>query len=386
MTMLVCLLERRVTWLQLLVNWTCSLVGNWLGALFAAYFLSYLPGALSGPDQLHYLEVKATEKTAHNFGECFLLGVGCNTYVCLAVWFVIASDEAAGKIIAMWFPIVAFCVAGYEHIVANFFTLQCALLYGVAPGVGTVIVKNFLPTLLGNIVGGCGLVGAVYWFNFYPTVCYVPEPICALPSEGPAQSAGRQVITDLFNRDGHRTSLLGATSSVDPKNCSSAIAGAALQRPFSTTVTSLQENASKTQNGPVTLHSLLTPSGPQSDIQAGGEATEEIVLPRTSFGGEYAWRPPTATGGKPNKHPIGSGGSMSCRVAGLQEQPSASFVSKVSGGTERTGAGGNGEAGGATEGPSEQASNPAARLTVPSPGSTHFHVAGPTDTPTPAEQ
>lgn len=102
MTMLVCLLERRITWLQLVVNWCCSLVGNWLGALFAAYFLSYLPGALSSPDQLHYLEVKAIEKTSHNFGKCFLLGVGCNTYVCLAVWFVIASDEAAGKIIAMW--------------------------------------------------------------------------------------------------------------------------------------------------------------------------------------------------------------------------------------------------------------------------------------------
>ncbi|XP_026190069.1 uncharacterized protein LOC34619862 [Cyclospora cayetanensis] len=112
MTMLVCILEKRIKAYNLLLNWLASLL----------------------------------------------------------VWFVIATDDGAGKILALWFPILAFCVGGYEHIIANFYTLQAALMAGAPVSVGDVIVKNFIPTLLGNLVGGCCLIGAVYWYNFYPTV------------------------------------------------------------------------------------------------------------------------------------------------------------------------------------------------------------------------
>lgn len=47
---------------------------------------------------------------------------------------------------------MAFCVGGYEHIIANFYTLQTALIAGAPVSVGKVIVSNFIPTLLGNLV------------------------------------------------------------------------------------------------------------------------------------------------------------------------------------------------------------------------------------------
>eukprot|EP00920_Eleutheroschizon_duboscqi_P011916 GHVT01028483.1.p1 GENE.GHVT01028483.1~~GHVT01028483.1.p1 ORF type:complete len:418 (-),score=52.77 GHVT01028483.1:918-2171(-) len=170
MTMLICLFERRATFLQLLRVWTCSLVGNFCGALFAAYFLSYLPNSLSSHTYLEFMYKTATGKTTMGWGETFLRGVGCNMFVCLAVWFVTACDDGAGKILATWGPIVCFVMAGYEHIVANFYTIPAAMMYGAPVTVGNCILYNFLPVLLGNVVGGAGLIGSVYWYNFYPVL------------------------------------------------------------------------------------------------------------------------------------------------------------------------------------------------------------------------
>ncbi|KFG62908.1 formate/nitrite transporter protein [Toxoplasma gondii RUB] len=172
MTMLICYFQKRVTMLQLGVNWLGSLAGNWLGALFGAYFLSYLTGALGDEHVRQFLFRTCVNKISYGWGECFLRGVGCNTFVCLAVWAVIASENVAGKVLVMWFPIVAFCVGGYEHIIANMYTLQAGLMAGAPVAILDVIAFNFLPTLLGNIVGGCLLVGAVYAYNFYPTLSY----------------------------------------------------------------------------------------------------------------------------------------------------------------------------------------------------------------------
>lgn len=47
---------------------------------------------------------------------------------------------------------MAFCVGGYEHIIANMYTLQAGLMLGAPVSISDVVVFNFLPTLLGNIV------------------------------------------------------------------------------------------------------------------------------------------------------------------------------------------------------------------------------------------
>lgn len=39
--------------------------------------------------------------------------------VCIALVMGIAARDAAGKIMALWFPVVVFVLSGYEHCVAN---------------------------------------------------------------------------------------------------------------------------------------------------------------------------------------------------------------------------------------------------------------------------
>ncbi|KEP59805.1 UNVERIFIED_CONTAM: formate/nitrite transporter protein [Hammondia hammondi] len=317
MTMLVCLLERRVTALQLCINWICSLVGNWAGALFAAYFLSYLPGVLQDPDHLHYLKDVATHKTDHSFLQCFFLAVGCNTFVCLAVWFVIASDDAAGKIMSMWFPIVSFCVAGYEHIIANFYTLQCALMHGVGPGVGTVIVKNFIPTLLGNIVGGCGLVGAVYWYNFYPTMCVVQEARQPLAlSENPPPST-RQVVADLFSLRARDCPTVGVSASAPDAATNAGCSAFDPPGPPGNALLAAGKHISNLSAGG---------HGAPAEANLGAACEDCLLVPRASFGGEYC-PPQQGEAGwcRPSRAAVGSGGVL-CRVtspAALEAVPNS---------------------------------------------------------------
>lgn len=109
----------------------------------------------------------------------FTSGVLCNMLVCLAILMALAARDAAGKMLAVFFPIFAFVISGYEHCVANMYYIFMGILaktnadyvqaakelYGYTDGdlnkltvVGSL--KNFVPVTLGNIVGGAILIGA----------------------------------------------------------------------------------------------------------------------------------------------------------------------------------------------------------------------------------
>jgi formate transporter len=53
------------------------------------------------------------------WGQIFLKGIAANTMVCMAYMLGLACRGAAGKMFALWFPIVMFVLCGFEHSVAN---------------------------------------------------------------------------------------------------------------------------------------------------------------------------------------------------------------------------------------------------------------------------
>jgi formate/nitrite transporter len=103
----------------------------------------------------------------------FFKGILCNVLVCAAVWLAYAGRSVTDKIIAVILPVSAFIAAGFEHCVANMYFLPLAWLLvqtGHAPPNFDVsfitisgIIHNLVPVTLGNIVGGAGFVGAIYW-------------------------------------------------------------------------------------------------------------------------------------------------------------------------------------------------------------------------------
>ena len=89
----------------------------------------------------------------------FIKGIGANWLVALAMWLAYAAKDVSGKLLGIWFPIMAFVAMGFEHSVANMFFIPTAIFYGAPITWADFILNNLIPATLGNIVGGSILVG-----------------------------------------------------------------------------------------------------------------------------------------------------------------------------------------------------------------------------------
>lgn len=121
----------------------------------------------------------ALGKVNLSFLSAFLSGLLCNFFVCIAVLMAAAAKDIAGKALAIFFPIMAFVVSGYEHCVANMYYIPAGIfaasseVYASAAETafgytasqlealtwGNFLIRNLLPVTLGNIVGGMVFVG-----------------------------------------------------------------------------------------------------------------------------------------------------------------------------------------------------------------------------------
>ena len=159
---------------EMLRNWVIVYFGNLAGALGLVFlvFFSHHLDMNGGRIGLSILNT-AAGKIQPDFMTLFFKGILCNLLVCLAVWLAYAGRSVTDKILALMLPVSAFIAAGFEHCVANMYFLPLAWLWvqtGHAPEnfdtsliTMSGIVHNLIPVTLGNIVGGAGLVGAVYW-------------------------------------------------------------------------------------------------------------------------------------------------------------------------------------------------------------------------------
>ncbi len=158
----------------MLLNWVIVWLGNLVGAL-GLIVLVYFSHHLDMNDGRIGLSVlnTAAGKIQPDMLTLFVKGILCNVLVCAAVWLAYAGRSVTDKIVALILPISAFIAAGFEHCVANMYFLPMAWLLvqtGHAPpsfdaSLITLpgIIHNLVPVTLGNIVGGAGFVGAIYW-------------------------------------------------------------------------------------------------------------------------------------------------------------------------------------------------------------------------------
>lgn len=110
-------------------------------------------------------------------------GILCNFLVCMAILMGASAIEVAGKIFAIWFPIFAFVIGGFEHIVANMYYIPTGMLAATNPtyvakaeelyGITAEqleslnmsgLIQNFIPVTIGNILGGMLFIGCMLYF------------------------------------------------------------------------------------------------------------------------------------------------------------------------------------------------------------------------------
>jgi formate/nitrite transporter FocA (FNT family) len=78
----------------------------------------------------------------------------------------LAAQSVSGKVLAIFFPIMAFVAMGFDHVVANMFFLPAAIFAGVPElGWGDVLL-NWLMAGVGNLVGAVVFVSTSYWYLF----------------------------------------------------------------------------------------------------------------------------------------------------------------------------------------------------------------------------
>ncbi len=176
---------RKVTLGGLLRNWLVVYTGNFIGSIITAGIMFYTKQYAfgSGAIGLNILNT-AESKTSLDFVQAVALGIMCNALVCMAVWLCYSARTTTDKILSIFPPITAFVAAGFEHSIANMYFIPIGLFvkyFGdtkffeaigkTAAGFpnltwGNFLVKNLIPVTIGNIIGGAGLVGLVYWFVY----------------------------------------------------------------------------------------------------------------------------------------------------------------------------------------------------------------------------
>jgi len=165
--------ERRISFLELLRNWSVVYVANACGAFGLALIVWWSGhGEMNGGAVgAQYVKI-ALAKAELPFWQAFFKGVLCNLLVCLAVWIAMAGHTVTDKIVAIVFPISAFVAAGFEHSVANMYTIPLGILIAGSDGAAQIglgwggLIANLVPVTLGNLAGGSLLVALVYYLIY----------------------------------------------------------------------------------------------------------------------------------------------------------------------------------------------------------------------------
>jgi formate/nitrite transporter FocA (FNT family) len=127
---------------------------------------------------LHTIKV-AVGKCDILFVSAIIMGIFCNILVCLGVLCSLSAQDAAGRILGAYIPVVFFIIGGFEHSVANMYYIPAGILAMNVPeyaalavssgldtsalGWGNFFLANLLPVTIGNIIGGAG-IAVILWF------------------------------------------------------------------------------------------------------------------------------------------------------------------------------------------------------------------------------
>ena len=160
MVMAMGFMKKTVSAKEVLKLWLICYVGNWLGSILLALIFSRT-GLMTEAFCAAVASVAAAKVSAP-FGGLLLRAILCNMLVCLAVWCSIKMTSESGKLIMIFWIIVIFFTAGFEHSIANMVLLSLDFM---APNTAMIMgsyLYNILTATLGNMIGGVFFVAVPY--------------------------------------------------------------------------------------------------------------------------------------------------------------------------------------------------------------------------------
>jgi len=175
----------KISWKQLVKNWTVVYLGNLCGSVLLVIIMLSTRQYMEDGGQLGLNAMAISQhKLHHTFIQAFSLGLMCNILVCLAVWMTFSARSLTDKVMVLVLPVAMFVSSGFEHCIANMFQVPMAIgIKNFAPEafwqitganiadyadltMVNFIVNNLIPVTFGNIVGGGVFVGMWYWLIY----------------------------------------------------------------------------------------------------------------------------------------------------------------------------------------------------------------------------
>eukprot|EP00917_Polyrhabdina_sp_WS-2016_P002566 GHVP01005516.1.p1 GENE.GHVP01005516.1~~GHVP01005516.1.p1 ORF type:complete len:323 (+),score=59.55 GHVP01005516.1:97-1065(+) len=180
--------------LSLLKNWSISLFMNLIGSLFVALCISFPSKLLDHGGPYDLLEAAVHKKLGLSWLQSVPMAIGCNVIVVFTVYVAYRCKAILEKTVVVWVFISAFVWSGFEHIIANFFTLPMGLLVGIEGTIGRMLLHNWLPVLVGNVIGGVALACILYYQNLVqePKIKDLSEIEIKLPGTCPSPNSRLQ--------------------------------------------------------------------------------------------------------------------------------------------------------------------------------------------------
>ena len=181
-----------VSWKEVVRLWILIWLGNLAGALFFAVLMSQGPLCTVNAGGITSVSAAGITTVSLASIKCGFGGAGAALSLLgsslaagwllnLAVLLALCADDAFGKILGIWFPVMAMTSTGLEHAVTNMYLIPAGIMTAsrLSPlqvaDVGLIITNlgwvemwttNLIIVSIGNLLGGLVFAGFLFYISF----------------------------------------------------------------------------------------------------------------------------------------------------------------------------------------------------------------------------
>ena len=132
--------------------WGYVLFFNMVGSVIASILMSR-SGVLSGSAADFLIRV-SVDKVEYSFWVAFMKAVFAGWLMTIMTWLIIAATGLGTRILIIWMTGFLIVAGHFNHVVISAPEIFTSMFLGAPITIGDWFLRNFIPALLGNLIGG----------------------------------------------------------------------------------------------------------------------------------------------------------------------------------------------------------------------------------------
>ncbi len=137
---------------DLLELWGYVLFFNMVGSVISSYLMSRT-GVLNSSSSAFLIHV-ANDKIGYTFWEAFMKAIFAGWLMTIMTWLILAATGMGPRLVVIWMTGYLIVAGHFNHVVISAPEIFTAMWLGAHITVGDWFIRNFVPALLGNLIGG----------------------------------------------------------------------------------------------------------------------------------------------------------------------------------------------------------------------------------------